>query len=128
MKLTQALGKSSLIIDGAEDNNIASNPDENGGFELGTWGFPIIKYLLDGVENKYNVRPIDECSFGVQISHRFTKEECENIVSRLKRDKKLQAGKSFKFSGTLSLTEEGYFVLIGIFSNHNDLPVYYWCD
>ena len=126
MKTVQALGKSSLVKDGSKDNDITSNPDENGGFELGTWEFSIIKYLLDGIENKYNVRPIDKCSFGVQISHRFTKEECENIVSRLKRDKKLQAGKSFKISETLSLTEEGYFVLIGIFSNHNDLPVYYW--
>lgn len=134
MKLTQALGKGSLIVDGAEDNEIASNPDENGGFYLDTWDNMTIRILFSAIpkNERYNVRKVSECGTGVRICHKFTVEHCKKILEKLStiEEKETEDGKAFfiddNFDGRIF--SEAFKDLIGIFSDFDDLPVYYWCD
>jgi len=133
MKLTQALGKSSLIIDGAEDNTIASNPDENGGFGLDTWDNEIIKILLSVIpENeRYNMKKGILGGRGISIYHRFTKEHCERILEKLStfKEKRIKKKNAFFISESYGgIYSEWFQRLIDLFSDFNDLPVYYWCD
>jgi hypothetical protein len=137
MKLTQALGKSSLVVDGSEDNNITSNPDENSGFGLDTWDNETIKMLFSVIpkEEEYNMKKGVLGGRGVSVYHRFTKEHCEKILEKLKSFEK----KEVEYEGRkvevvfLANKNKGLLIkwfqrLIDLFSDFNDLPVYYWCD
>lgn len=114
MKLVQALIPSSKIVDGSEDNKVTTDPGEHGGIEFGTWFMSQYPWDRAGVNIKYNVRNVRECGLGVQICHKFSADECKTISEWLKNE----GGKIYRKRSLL--------ILINIFSNENDLPVYYW--
>lgn len=111
MKMTQGLLPASKVSDG-KDNVLASHPWEHGGVELGTWNFD---HPWKGLNIKYNIREVGECGYGVQCCHKFTPEECNQVVEKLKATKE-------------TYTKRGYKRLIELFSNTDDPPVYYWAD
>lgn len=124
MKLIQAILPFSKVQDGP-DNIITSNPDKNGGFELGTWDH----VPWGNIIKEYNIRKVGECSYGVQCCHKFSKEECEKIVEYLKTWKvEYYKGKKGYMSpdNKCGWYKEYYNIFIKIFENHDDLPVYYF--
>lgn len=141
MKLTQALLPDSKVKDGP-DNEITSSPDDNGGFEFGTWTFAHPWNFLGKFE--YNERLIGECSFGVQRCHKFTPEQCQKIIEHLKTYKRVEEVTKTTEDGIDDETEikvdyvsptdddnhleEWYNRLIELFSNIDDPPVYYWAN
>lgn len=141
MKLTKALGKSSLIKDSPTNYTEASYPDENGGFGLGTWDIYTMKVFYKDIPEEEQDNEAGEDYYpvggeGVQIYHRFTKEQCENILEHLKslEIKEIDyEGKKVEVALNLSECYEALFIewyqrLIDLFSDFNDLPVYYWAD
>jgi hypothetical protein len=141
LKLTQGLLPASKVQDGP-DNSVTSRPDENGGFEFGTWGIKKPWECLGKLE--MNIRPAGECSFGVQCCHKFTPEQCQKIVEHLKTYERVEEITEVKQNGAVvknevkvgyvsptkddNHLEEWYNRLIELFSNTEDPPVYYWAD
>lgn len=137
MKSVQGLISSSKINDGDEDNDVALSPDENGGFGFGIWD---TLYGYIGFAPDYNVRPVGTCGYGVQICHKFSEEECKEVLKFLKKWKekkvkhkgeKIKAmrppEKHFESSDEdpFSLEKKWYNRLKELFSNFDDLPIYY---
>lgn len=130
MKLTQGILPASKVQDGP-DNEVASNPDKYGGFDLGTWSMTPWGKSTTGIVKEYNIRQIEECSFGVQCVHKFTKEECKKVVDYLQTWAKTKyRGKKGYLSpdNHFGWYKEYYDIFIKIFQNYEDLPVYYWSN
>lgn len=88
---------------------------------------------MDKISNgEYNIRPVKQCSYGVQCVHKFTPEECDKIHTYLKtyqptrkRDKDAMVDPNND--------KIGYFTkwwqrLVDMFSNTEDPPVYYFAN
>lgn len=134
MKLTQAFGKSSIVIDGAKDSVKTSYPDDYSGYELGTWEVKHYRVFSKIIGRELgNVRPVGKCSFDVQICHRFTEEERQKIMQVLRKCRKRRYKSAGNIEGRhiydgLRVTEEGFQLLKQLFSDSKDPPVYYFAD
>ena len=133
MKLVQAINKKSKVIHGAEDSEVTSEADSNGGYDIGIYDTNFINLLMEPIpENeRFNKTPFEECGYGVQICHEFTKEHCDSI---LKNFKSLEC-KTVEYEGEPreavmiekdnGIFKEYFDVLVELFSDTKDLPVYY---
>ncbi len=130
MKLVQGILPDSLVKDGP-DNPITTSPIEHGGYEMGTW-------CTEGPWNdikmdiSFNIRKPETCSYGVQRCHLFTIDECEKMIAYLQSMKKIPIHGDPKHTyvwtcdGVNEYYNKGYKLLLGLFKNTVDRPVYYW--
>lgn len=133
MKLTQGILPSSKFKEGP-DNPITSNPDAHEGFEIGTW---------DTLPMALNFPYQKGAGYDVVAMHYFSKEDCQRMIQILDQceaephifNEKGEEGILLHTKPLPIGMYEGYPIslewfkrLHQLFSNTEDLPVYYLAD
>lgn len=108
------------------------HPDENGGFEFGTWY--LYKWAPETIVNQFiDIQNVD--NKGYTIHHPFTKNDCKIMLEFLSTWKKEKKNGRINYVSPLyeydndcfktNFTVYGFKKFKQVFSNMNDLPVYY---
>ena len=133
MKLTQGLLPSSSGIDDNIFNEDWSHPDDQDGYEFGTWDLYHNNYfteLLGEIKKDVKTKEIPGSAY---IWHKFTEEERKIIHTSLlndweKKEKRGKIGMFCKFDKEWGIYPQYHQRLIELFSKTDDLPVWYWYD
>lgn len=121
MHLVQAINTRQGLVEHYQD------PDNNGGFEFGTWDTDMWPYLfsLCSAPEPYGHSFIEEVEVGTtftaKVYHIFTPQECDTIVAAIRETPFLtHKGKGYrKFTDRVVVRDKWVSRLITLFSGHD---------
>jgi hypothetical protein len=135
MKLVQAFLPSSSGVSNGKLNKEWMNPDNIGGYELGTWEIEISSFMSNVLGRSiYNPdKNFKEVPFAALVAYTFNAEETEKIRKELVNNSREFVYERQKAVGIkkangeeIVLHKKWFNRLVWLFSNENDLPVYYF--